>query len=219
VSNVQRFLVNDFDNRDEFDHCEIDKQNRLDDVFLFVDVNVDECRKRSDDQIHKCDYKVNAHKIFLQFKETHVVIALFCYDVVCIYHELFRIVRHKKHQNVQLFEVHQIQKTFRNVKNRVENDVSSFVVHLAQKHHDVFISCYDCFFRIFDRSRRLIFEIRRERDSIANRVLRTRQIQNSKNEVKNDDVYCREYLRVNDDICLEKIDENDIIRFEHDLFF
>jgi hypothetical protein len=174
-------------------------------VFLFVDVDVDECRKRSDDQIHKCDYKVNAHKIFLQFRETHFLIALFCYDVVCIYHELFRIVRHKKRRNVQLFEVHQIQKTFRNVKNRVENDVSSFVVHLAQKHHDVFISCCNCFFQILDRYRRLIFEIRRERDMIANRVLKARRVQNSENKVKNDDVHCRENFRVNDDIRLEKL--------------
>ncbi len=58
-----------------------------------------------------------------------------------------------------------------------------------------------------------------KRDSIANRVSRARRIQNSKNEAKNDDVHCRENLRVDNDIRLERADENSVIRFELDLLF
>jgi hypothetical protein len=150
VSNIQHIFDHDFDNRDNFDHREIDKQSELDDVLLFINVDVDKCRKRRNDQIDTCDYEVNIHEIFSQFKKEHVFISLFCYDVVCIYHELSQIVRQKTRRDVLLFKAHQIQKTFRSVNSRVQNNVSSLVVHFASKHHDVFISCCDCFFQIFD---------------------------------------------------------------------
>jgi hypothetical protein len=51
--------------------------------------------KRRNDQIDKCDYELNAYKIFSQLKKEHVVIAHFCYDVVYIYHKLFQILRQR----------------------------------------------------------------------------------------------------------------------------
>jgi hypothetical protein len=124
VLNVQNCLVHWKSWIDWFENDEIE----IDDLKNLFEIIVD-----------KCDDEIITHMLS-QFKQEHVVNALFCYDVLILDNEHFKFIRHWT-SIVQLIKTDQIKKTFKNVKCIREWNIHSFIVYLVKQFEDVLFHC------------------------------------------------------------------------------